>query len=246
MKNFLKIIGTIGAFAFGVYEVYDLFSGDDYGTKLEYNTLEVYYTDNVTEQKATELGSYLDESNFSDGQVMSVQLDKEDQTYLFNFIVMDEVVNDEKYINLFRTVLSDLKSNVFTNDELTMNLTNGSFEVLQAIPYDASAENPYGEMVKFNGTELYYKEVTVDQVNTLGNYLIENEFADGGEKAVQLIMTDDIFIFKMIVDSTKLVDQSYLDIVADFGGNLSTDVFESQPVEMHLADDYFNTMKAIK
>lgn len=107
----------------------------------------------------------------------------------------------------------------------------------------ASCEN-YGDKLTFDGTDIYYKDgVTKEQATQLGNYLIAEEFADGSEKAVQLLKDTEtnIFTFKMIVDESILDDTSYDYIFKTFARDLSEEF--KTPIDFHLADNAFNTLK---
>ncbi len=59
-----------------------------YGTKLDFNGGELYYTDNVTEADAKKLGDYLVKSGFFGGRQVTVQLDKAGATYQFRMVVL--------------------------------------------------------------------------------------------------------------------------------------------------------------
>lgn len=46
---------------------------NSYGTKLEYSSTEVYYTDLVKKEEAEKLGNFLISSEFADGKKKSLQ-----------------------------------------------------------------------------------------------------------------------------------------------------------------------------
>lgn len=101
----------------------------------------------------------------------------------------------------------------------------------------------YGEKLTFNGTDVYYNDgVTVEQAQKLGEYLIESKFTDGTEKAVQLAKdeTTGNLVFRMIVNND--IDKSN-DMFKIFAQALSKDVFNGKPVDMHLCDNKFKTLK---
>jgi len=103
----------------------------------------------------------------------------------------------------------------------------------------------YGEKLTFNGTDVYYKDgVTKEQAQTLGEYLVEEEFADGGEKSVQ-ILKDEVtgnLTFRMVVANDINEDQDMIFKV--FAQALSTDVFNGEPVDFHICDNTFETIRA--
>lgn len=246
MKKVFTALVTIGGFLFGAYEVYDAFSGNDYGAKLQYGPLEVYYTDDVNEARAMSLGSYLDSTDFTGGDAMSIQLDKKDNVYQFNISVLDGVANNDEYNALFRNVLNDVKSKVFPKASLTLNLTDNTFQIQQSFEYDETLAKPYGEMIAFNGTEVYYKDVPSAKATDLGNYLVKSEFADGSEKAVQLSIIGGKLVLKMIVDESFLQDPEYIALFENFRKETSLGAFGDENLEVHLTDEFFNTKKKFK
>ncbi len=103
----------------------------------------------------------------------------------------------------------------------------------------------YGDKLTFNGTDVYYNDgVTVEQAQKLGEYLIESEFTDGTEKSVQLVKeeTTGNFVFRMVVSND--IDESNDMIIKAYAQALSKDVFNDKPVDMHLCDNKFKTLKA--
>src|SRR5215218_9184236 len=84
-----------------------------YGTKLDYNNGELYYTDNVTESDAKKLGDYLVKSGFFNGRKITVQLDKAGSTYQFRMVVMPEKQNDETTMELLKPFAGEISEDVF-------------------------------------------------------------------------------------------------------------------------------------
>lgn len=103
----------------------------------------------------------------------------------------------------------------------------------------------YGDKLTFNGTEVYYNDgVTIEQAQKLGEYLIESKFTDGTYKSVQLVKDDTTgnLIFRMIIN--KNIDKND-EMFKDFSQSISKDIFNGQPVDMHLCDNKFKTLKII-
>ncbi len=102
----------------------------------------------------------------------------------------------------------------------------------------------YGEKLEFNGTDVYYTDlVTEAEAQKLGEYLVESEFADGGEKSVQLSKRDSTYLFRMVVidgvteDSTNDVTFLAMTYTLSFGA------FDGAPVELEACDDTFETIR---
>lgn len=100
----------------------------------------------------------------------------------------------------------------------------------------------YGEKKVFNGTEIYYKDgVTIEQVDKLGESLVESGFADGGHKSVQFVKDGDLYVFRMVVRDEFVNDPSYENLYRFFPKELSQ--YVGLPVDFHVCDDQFNTIK---
>lgn len=116
--------------------------------------------------------------------------------------------------------------------------------VVAFVAYIVITLEGYGEKLEFNGTDVYYtEEVTEAEAQKLGEYLVEAEFADGGEKSVQLSKRDSVYLFRMVVidgvteDSTN--DVTFLAMT--YG--LSLSVFDGAPVELEACDNTFETLR---
>jgi hypothetical protein len=247
MKKVLTGIVTVLGVLYGFYEFYDNFiGGEDFGTKIEIGSLEVYYTDNINEPVANKLANYLDSIDFTGGDAMSVQVDKQYALYQVNLALREGVANNEEYSELFRNVVNNMKTYVFPNDSLTLNLGDASFTTQQSIPYDVMLHKPYGDMVLFNGTEVYYRNVDVALANALGDYLVESEFADGNAKAVQLSRIEGKLAFNMLVDSVYINNPELEIAFQEMRAELIAGAFANESIELHLSDNPFETEQIFK
>lgn len=103
----------------------------------------------------------------------------------------------------------------------------------------------YGEKVTFNGTDVHYKEgVSKAEAEKLGQYLVDSEFADGKKKSVQLVRDKETnnLTFRMVVADGTIENTKSDYIFNTFVGNLS-ETFDYQPVDMHLCNNRFETLK---
>ncbi len=102
----------------------------------------------------------------------------------------------------------------------------------------------FGEEKDFNGVQLYYTpEITSSQVDKLGAFLIEGEFADGEEKTVQITKKDSIYEFRMVIKEDFVIDSAMENIFRLFGQELSENVFNYSKVDLHACDAFLNTTK---
>lgn len=102
----------------------------------------------------------------------------------------------------------------------------------------------YGEKLEFNGTDVYYtEEVTEAEAQRLGEYLVEAEFADGGEKSVQLSKRDSVYLFRMVVIDGVTEDSANDVTFLAMTYGLSLSVFDGAPVELEACDNTFETLR---
>jgi len=104
----------------------------------------------------------------------------------------------------------------------------------------------YGTEKNFNGVQLFYTfEITESEANSLGRYLIESEFADGGEKTVQLNKSGNTYEFRMIVKKGIEQDPEYVELGKYMAAEISTEVFNGAQVDVHFCDEYLETLRVM-
>ncbi len=107
--------------------------------------------------------------------------------------------------------------------------------------------NQYGTKLEYNGGEVYYTDkVTETEAKKLGEYLVKEEFFDGKPKTVQLDKAGAVYQFRMVVQKEKQSDEQTMELMKVFAGQLSSDVFNDAPVEMHVCDESLKTIRVIK
>lgn len=105
----------------------------------------------------------------------------------------------------------------------------------------------YGEEKEYNGVQLFYTDaVTEAEADALGNYLITAEFADGEKKSVQLDKTNGNYLFRMVVKEGYESNDEFSVIAQAFAADLSTNVFNGSPVEVHLCDENLKTLRTVQ
>lgn len=101
---------------------------------IEYNKNDIYYTDNVTNSEAKEVGDYLKSQHFfSNTSKVSTKLDKQNNIYILSVIINSDYLNDKELINLMHLFSNDLSENVFNNAKVRIDLCNTRFKVLKSI-----------------------------------------------------------------------------------------------------------------
>lgn len=106
---------------------------DGYGSKLEFEGNDVYYTDAVTEAEAQKLGEYLVEMKFLDNKKQrSVQLNKEGEIYQFRMVVVDDYKSrKDVYPNGFRALAMMISEKVFNGSKVEFYLCDNRLKTLE-------------------------------------------------------------------------------------------------------------------
>jgi preprotein translocase subunit SecF len=104
-----------------------------YGTKLDFNGGELYYTDNVTEADAKKLGEYLVKTGFFDGRKITVQLDKSGTTYQFRMVVVKEKQNDDATMILMKSFAGEISEDVFNDAPTELHICDDQLKTLREI-----------------------------------------------------------------------------------------------------------------
>ncbi|WP_105616856.1 hypothetical protein [Vallitalea okinawensis] len=96
--------------------------------------------------------------------------------------------------------------------------------------------------------EIYYTEhVKSEEVDRLGEFLIEEGFffEDNATVAVKLDYENNIYHVSIMIDEEYYDDQEVNDALRYLWYRLTEDVFDGDPVRIHITDDLFNIIKTI-
>ena len=104
----------------------------------------------------------------------------------------------------------------------------------------------YGKEKNFNGLQLFYtSNITETEANSMGNYLIESEFADGEEKTVQLNKSGNTYEFRMVVKKGIEQDPEYTELGKLIAAEISSEVFNGAQVDVHFCDENLKTLRVL-
>jgi hypothetical protein len=106
----------------------------DYGEKKIFKGIELYYTENVTEQEVIKLGEYLvTKPAFADGSKAQIQLNKEDNTYEYRIPIKKGLEQDQEVIDTYKIIAGDLSKNVFNNKQVDIHLCDERLNTLRVV-----------------------------------------------------------------------------------------------------------------
>lgn len=113
-------------------------SRPDYGALLHFNNAELYFTERVTESEATRLGEYLVDYGIFSGQVITVQLDKDQTTYLFRWVFPDTTTLDSTALRNVGLFTIQLSEEVFHHAPVDIHFCNERLETQKVVPFLAT------------------------------------------------------------------------------------------------------------
>jgi hypothetical protein len=107
--------------------------------------------------------------------------------------------------------------------------------------------NQHGTKLEFNGGELYYTDnVTEAEAKKLGEYLVKETFFDGQKKSVQLDKSGSTYQFRMVVKKELQNDDSFTANAKVAATEISENVFNKAPTEVHICDENLKTIRVVK
>ena len=232
-----KVIPVLSAFLL----FFMLSACNNLGDEKTYNGVELYHTKSVTDAEASKLGDYLVSEHFADGKAKTVQLTKSGDIYQFNFVVKDGADKDTAIIKNTKLFSSMLSAQVFNGAKVEIHMCDEYMKSLKVF-----ASDDLGKEKDFNGVQLFYtKDITIAQVDSLGNYLVSAKFANGKGKTVQITKKENTYQFRFVVKQGIDKDPDYLKNAKTFASDLSAHVFGNAPVEVDLCDAYLTTLEVV-
>ncbi|MGI8467990.1 MAG: hypothetical protein ACR2N3_06010 [Pyrinomonadaceae bacterium] len=131
--NGILAMAILLAVGLGCSEISKISGIGEYGTKLEFNGGELYYTNNVTEAEARRLGNYLVKEGLFDGNRKTVQLDKAGSTYQFRVVVLKEKQNDPATFQIWKEAAAEISRDVFNNAPTEVHVCDDHLKTLRVI-----------------------------------------------------------------------------------------------------------------
>ena len=111
-----------------------------------------------------------------------------------------------------------------------------------------SSCSEYGKKLQYDKTEVYYTDlVEKEEAEKLGDFLVSSKFAGENEKSVQLSKNkeNNHYQFRMVTTKGAAESETYEAIFKMYAQQLSDSVFNKQPVDFHVCDTTFQTLKVI-
>lgn len=104
---------------------------------LTYTNNHLFYTNNVTETQAKELGDYLKtKSYFASNTQIDTKIDKQEDLYVLSLVVKEEYQNNEEFIKSMKAFSKELSQKVFENNKVRINFCDDRFKALKYVSAD--------------------------------------------------------------------------------------------------------------
>ncbi len=212
--------------------------------ELKFNETEILFDDtNVSEATVKRVGAYLIAAEFADGSPKTVELVKENDTWQFKMVVQQDYIDDPDYLYIASVFAAQLSKDVFDNEVVEIHFCNSKLVTQRVV----NAASGMSQVLIVGETEIFYdgQSVTAEDAENLGSYLQQIGFIDESAKSIELAKSGSTWQFRMVVQQRYVDDPDYEEVFQTFANDLSADLFNGEPLEFHLCDELFVTLKAI-
>jgi hypothetical protein len=217
-------------------------SCSNYGEKVSFNGTDIYYKEGVTLEQANKLGKHLVKNEFADGVEKSVQLIKDEITGNLTFRMIVSPGNEEGNDLIFKLFAKQLSEEVFEGVPVDFQLCDNTFETIKTFSYEE-----LDKMISVDGTDITFtKNVKESEAQQLANFLRKSEFTDGNAKTIQLDKKEDTYFFRMVVADGAETVEANIQILKEYGLEISKNAFSGAPVIVHMCDTDLNTLRIIE
>ena len=231
-KTFLTLLITISLFTMCT---------TDRGTKIESGDLDlsVYYTDEISAQQAQSVLAYLESLEIRDGDF---QVTKNESVYILKIPVTEGSANDPSTIVQAQSISNTVSYEIFNGQPVDVHLCKaGSFKTQKKVEYWSFGQHM---ALKSKSAHLYYSlEITDDEAKKFAEYVDPD--GDMLGMVFQLAKKNDVYIVRTPTLEETENDDEVLSIFKDVAIEISTDVFNKMPVEMHMCNMKFETIKIV-
>ena len=214
---------------------------EDRGQKRMLGSIELYYTKDITEAEVDSLSKFLNDIKFTSDKAITIQLAKRDDVYLFREVVKNGVDQDNEMVTQLKYFAAQLSSAVFNGAEVEVDACDKQLKTLKAIPM---VFRNFGKLKVFDALQIFYtSDISDEEVNALGNYLVKADWGKGNDKTIQITKSGDTYQFKMVLKKGLEQDAKMALMFAKLALQLSQDVFHNKTVEFHACDEHLSTLR---
>ncbi|HBS87970.1 MAG: hypothetical protein A2W91_10365 [Bacteroidetes bacterium GWF2_38_335] len=225
-----------------------IISCNDYGTMIDVENGEVYYSENVEEQDAQKIADWLKENFFpAANEKPSVQIDKDGDVFIVKFVTVEGAdLESVAVINAFRIVQVSL-SKELNGAEIEVWLCDRSFEMNKKLEWNdkLAAAIEFGEVIATANGDLFYKNVSKEEAQTVSEYLEPSYFVFQKNSSVQLDKSGNSYIVNFVFRDDVDVEDESLVANAVFSQVEISKLLNNSPVVINFCNSMFESRKEI-
>jgi hypothetical protein len=213
----------------------------DIGALRVFNNGQVFFNEQVAPEEADKLGKFLIKEKFFDGTRKSVQVLKFGKKYQFRMVVKPEFRKDSRFKWEIQFVGGKMRREVFNGAEIEVHLCDEQLNTLAAFE-----TLDFGPMLTFNNGQLFFKdEITKDEAEKLGEFLIKEQFFDGIQKTIQVVRDGKKYLIRIVVAPGSEQVAQFRTLVQTLGGRIRHEVFPGAELALQLCDPQFQTLTTL-
>ena len=215
--------------------------GCGYGSKVEHGNVEVFYKDGATKDEANRLGAYLSKTWGGAGDKRSVQLKKKSDGYEFRMVVKKEFQNDPIVLEGLAVDAARVSRDVFDGAPVELHACDDHLETVKVVP--PRPDMRYG--IVSGQIEVFYSAPAEKaDAERMAKFLAS--LWKNNEVTLTMSRRGEIVEVHMVIKKELQDDPKFLESVRETGKELSANVFDKTPVEMHLCDEHLKVLRVVK
>lgn len=216
---------------------------NDYGTKLDYNGSDVYYTKNVTEAEAKAVGDYLDKQGAFKDQERSFRIDKDGDVYKFHIILEGDYKSLAGYPEFYKFMGARISHYALKDAPVAVVICDNKFKALETLEAD-----DVGKLYHFEKNELNYGGgITTKQASAVGKQFVDiGWFKKESSLSVQLHKMGDVFRLRFVIKPSEIDKKSTHDTFNVIADEIGQSALKGRKIEIHLADSNLKTKHVLR
>ncbi len=219
--------------------------GGGFGSKIEQGNVEVYYKDGATKEEAERLAAFIANNMGGVTDRRTFQLRKTATGYQVRMPVQKQYQNDEKNLNAILGLDAARYSRaVFKGAPVEMEACNELLVTLRTIP-----PRPDVRLAHTDGKVevLYAAEADKEDVERLAKFL-QPVAAESPSPTVtfKFARRDKVIEVSVVVDAKRISEPGVKESLDTLRQEISKSVFAGSPTELHLCDQFLQSVEVLK
>ena len=212
----------------------------EFGKKLKYGNMEVFYTSSVTEYEARSFGNYMLGNGWGK-KPCSIQLNHPGKYYEIRLVVEESYISSEDFVKSAELLARMVSGEVFKDSRVDIHLCDNRLKTVKVVNGGPSL----GKLKSFGKINIYRSSaVTEDEAVKLGNFLVKLGIGDV-DALIQLDRVGNVYQFRVVVSAAAQQNPKSVKMHEEIATQLSRDIFDRKRVEVHMCDEFLKTRKVV-